>query len=85
MSSSSSNDTSITVKDNEDQRQNLVQKEPHVAMKTLGVHLAPDGNNKEVASQLKEKALDWSEKIKTSHLDKAIAWKATETTICKSL
>ena len=54
-------------------------------MKTLGVYLSPDSNNDVAVAKMKEAAFVWGDNIWRSHLDRKVAWKATESTICKSL
>ena len=56
-------DNHITVRDCNDNRHDLEQKEPHESMKTLGVYLAPDGNNRTAVQKMKEAAFAWGDKI----------------------
>jgi hypothetical protein len=78
-------DYQFTVPDHNDVIQPLEQLEVHDGRCTLGVHLAPDGNNKAAISHLRRKAEEWRDYIKTGHLNKKDAWLATESTIMKSL
>ena len=78
-------DIETTVNDHHDQQRTLPQEEAHTAKKTLGVFLAPDGNNDRAVQELRDTAQTWGEKIKTSHIDKKTAWLATESTILKTL
>ena len=53
---------------------------------TLGVHLAPDGNNKDAFESLMTKAKTWHDNIRVGHLSPSLlAWQATTTSILKSL
>jgi hypothetical protein len=52
---------------------------------TLGVHLAPDDNNKDAISHLRRKAETWQEYITTGHLNRQDACFVMETTIMRSL
>ena len=45
-------DVQITMKDQNDNRQNMQQEEVYTAKKTLGVFLAPDGNNDTAVKEL---------------------------------
>ena len=59
--------------------------DPSEGKKTLGVILAPDGNNKAAVKELREKAVHWRNLIKTGHIDNRDAWLALQTTIYKTL
>lgn len=63
----------------------LEQVEPSEARETLGVFLAPDGNNSTAISNLKKKARDWSNLVLTGHLSADDIRTALNTTIVKSL
>ena len=54
-------------------------------METLGVILAPDGNNGKMITNLRQKAQSWGELITSGHISKQHAFIALQTTICKSL
>ena len=55
-------------------------------MKTLGVTLAPDGNNKDIVQALLEKASEWADLIQSGHpLLREEAWRALNSTILKGL
>ena len=46
----------------------LERLEMNDARRTLGVRLAPDGNNKEEVKFLKQRVVDWADRIRTGHL-----------------
>ena len=54
-------------------------------MKTLGVTLAPDGNNVDLATALEEKANTWADLILSGHLQKEEAWRVMQSTIIRGL
>lgn len=78
-------DFDFTVQDHNDQIQTMEKLDATVGKCTLGVHLAPDGNNVDAVRHLRRKAEEWSDYINTGHLNKTDAWLATESTILKSL
>ena len=78
-------DHEFTVADAQGQRVPLRSFDPHIGMETLGVVLAPDGNNKDALTSLAKKASTWSANIKFGHLSSSLAWHAASTTIMKSL
>jgi hypothetical protein len=53
--------------------------------KPKGVHLAPDGNNKQQHLQMKEKAIKWADSMRTGVIPKDDAWLAFNSTIWKTL
>jgi hypothetical protein len=63
----------------------LRQLEASEASETLGVFLAPDGNNSAAKQALTEKALLWSEYIHKGHLSASDVMTAMDTTITPSL
>lgn len=75
----------LTMLDSEGKRVELKQFPVDKGMRTLGVILAPDGNNKDQVAALREKAEQWAELIITGHLEREEAWRALNTTILKSL
>jgi hypothetical protein len=75
----------FTVCDHNDERKPLRQLEPSNGQCTLGVHLAPDGNNNDAIEYLTQKATQWKDLITTGHLQRADAWLALESTILKTL
>ena len=54
-------------------------------MKTLGVTLAPDGNNVDLVAALEDKANTWADLILSGHLQKEEAWRAMQSTIIRGL
>jgi hypothetical protein len=78
-------DFNFTVCDHNDERQPLDQLEADQGQCTLGVHLAPDGNNKAAVDYLMHKSEQWKDMINTGHLQRTDAWQALETTILKTL
>ena len=75
----------FTVKDDRETRQPLSSLNPDVGKETLGVYLAPDGNNNTMVKELRAKAEEWRDNINSGHLNREDAWQALETTIMKSL
>lgn len=78
-------DISLQVRDCDGNYSMLERLDPDEARKTLGVWLAPDGNNAEQVSQLRQVAEDWREKIRTGHLTRKDAWDALQMTVLKTL
>lgn len=58
----------LTVKNELEVRETLEQVPSHVGRETLGVHLAPDGNQNDQLTVLLRKASEWADKIRTGHL-----------------
>ena len=69
----------------EDHIIDLRQYEPSKASETLGVFLAPDGNNEAAKASLLEKATLWSELVHKGHLTADDVMLAMDTTIIQSL
>ena len=55
------------------------------AQQTLGVRIAPDGNNDAELLFLRERVDTWADCIRTGHLPRNLAWESMSTTILKSL
>ena len=55
------------------------------AQRTLGVRLAPDGNNEAEVKFLRERAQDWADRVRTGHLPRRLVWESMHSTILKSL
>ena len=51
-------------------RQTVERIEPTRAQKTLGVYLAPDGNEDDQFTALVEKSQAWADQIRSGHLPK---------------
>ena len=75
----------FAVKDEDNIRQHLSQIHPSISKETLGVHLAPDGNDRGQIEYLKSKIAKWVDKVRTNHISKLHAFTAMSTTIHKSL
>ena len=75
----------FTVKDDEENRQELISLDHDVGKETLGVYLAPDGNNEQMVKVLRHKTEEWRDHINSGHLNKSDAWQALESTIMKSI
>ena len=74
-----------SVMDKDNNQQCLQRHEAHTDKETLGVFLAPDGNNNAAKLELEKKAKTWRDNIKAGHLTPTLAWHAANTTIMKSL
>lgn len=55
------------------------------ARRTLGVRLAPDGNNNAEFKFLRAEARKWADGIRTGHLPRHLAWQSLQTTILRKL
>ena len=75
----------FTVKDDEETQQPLTSLNYDEGKETLGVYLAPDGNNTAMVKVLCKKAEEWKEHINSGHINKTDAWQALGTTIMKTL
>ena len=78
-------DYNFTVKDFQGQQQILPQKEYNESSCTLGVELAPDGNNDAMVTKLRQKAEEWQSNIQCGHLNRHEAWLALNSTVMRSL
>ena len=58
----------LSVRDSDGNIVNLERLPPHVAHRTLGVCLAPDGNNMDEVAHLRGIAEKWKEHIRMGHL-----------------
>ena len=75
----------IYVLDNHRQWTLLPRTEPNIGSKTLGVILAPDGNNKQAWESLLDMASKWNEQVKTNHLQQPEAWFGLVHSVMKSM
>ena len=75
----------ISVKDCNGEISNLERLEVWEAQRTLGVRIAPDGNNIEEAKFLQMKTEEWADKLRTGHIPRRLAWMSMLTTIIKSI
>ena len=73
------------VRDHKDDLKQMETMEVHEGKETLGVFLAPDGNNDAMIDYLKGKAEHWNELVHTGHLSRNDARRALSTTIMKSI
>ena len=79
-------DSKVFMKDTDNISRELRKTKPNEAIETLGVHLAPDGNDDTQYGVLRNKAIDWSAKIKRGgNISRNDAWICMNTTICKTL
>ena len=78
-------DREVAVKDKDGQWVPLKMLEASQGMKTLGVILAPDGNNNEAVKALRKSTIQWKNCILTGHLLAREAWQCLETTIMKTI
>lgn len=76
-------DLIVRNKDGEYERLNYLTSD--IAKEMLGVYLAPDGNEKEQISVMREKSEQWGNHIREGRLRDFEAWSALNTTILKSL
>ena len=75
----------FTVRDHTGQRRDLDKIEPDQGKETLGVLLAPDGNNTHAIEALTNKSEQWSEYVSTGHLTASEARLALDSTIMQTL
>ena len=75
---------SLQVKDMHGVMQTIQRYPTNHAERTLGIYLAPDGNEKRQEQVLYEKSVAWANKLKGSHLPKHLATTAYLTTIDKT-
>ena len=78
-------DYNFTVKDHSNTTHTLRQFEADHGHETLGVILAPDGNNKDVIRELRSKSEVWKDHVQAGHIDRKEAWQAISTTIMKTI
>jgi hypothetical protein len=73
--------TTLTMYNADGTRSTLEQVEVWEGRRTLGVRLAPDGNNKSEFRYLREQCDAWANKIRSGMLAKRFTWQAFTTTI----
>jgi hypothetical protein len=78
-------DAHFSVRDHNDDLLPLQQHDPHIGKETLGVILAPDGNNCEMVEAMITKVKEWRDYIQTGFLTAQDAHQALHTTILKTL
>jgi hypothetical protein len=77
--------TSLTMLNSDGSRSTLEQVEVWEGRRTLGVRLAPDGNNQAEFVHLREQCNQWADKIRSGMLPKRYTWQAFTTTILSKL
>ena len=75
----------LSVRDVDGSRTILTRLAPNEAMKTLGVYIAPDRNNKMELEYLMSAAKRWADNIRTGRLPRELAWQSLQSTISKTL
>lgn len=75
----------LKVKDHREVEHTLDTKNYDEAECTLGVFLAPDGNNKAQVADMIKTGNKWYADIKAGHLNPKDSWRALNTTVMKSL
>ena len=75
----------LRVKDSSGTEQILERLALSDARQTLGVRLAPDGNNKAEVEHLTSIAVRWGDRIRTGHLPRRASWLALTSTIMRQL
>jgi hypothetical protein len=65
--------------------QEIERVETTEARRTLGVRLAPDGNNEAEIEYLTEQAELWADNVRTNNLDQRYVWQSLTTTIMAKL
>jgi hypothetical protein len=76
---------SITMQNTDGTRSVLEQVEVREGRRTLGVRLAPDGNNQSEFLYLQDQCNEWADKIRSGMLPKRYTWQAFTTTILAKL
>jgi hypothetical protein len=76
---------SLTMRNADGTRTVLEQVDVWEGRRTLGVRLAPDGNNQAEFHYLREQCNDWADKIRSGILPKRFTWQAFTTTILAKL
>ena len=77
--------TNISVLNKDGIRQTLERIEPNRAQKTLGVYLAPDGNDDDQFTALLEKSHAWADQIRAGHLPKHLVLQSLKQSLWSSL
>jgi hypothetical protein len=75
----------LMVLDSEGQMQPIRQLEPWKAERTLGVHLAPDGNMTDQTDYMVQQTTTWSDKIRAGAMNRTLVSQALFSTIMQSL
>jgi len=75
----------VTARNPKGEREPLQRVPPNKALRTLGVRLAPDGNNKAEAEYLTERSHHFADLIRAGSLPRPLVWLAMTTTIFKTI
>ncbi len=75
----------MTVQDSQGVLRQLERLEPSEARRTLGVRLAPDGNNRAEFEHLQEISAQWADRIRTGFLPRHLVWTALTSTVLPKL
>ena len=75
----------MNVTDTSGNVQQIERLNPSVAKKTLGVWLAPDGNNRKAVSELRRISEEWADRVRSGHITREDAWIGLTQRIRKSL
>jgi hypothetical protein len=75
----------LHVRDGSHQRVPIDQLDPSTAAETLGVWLAPDGNNKTAVKVMRAKSQLWADQVRTGFLTPSEAWLSFNTMVSKQL
>lgn len=76
---------SVTILDKDGIRKTLERIEPNRAQKTLGVYLAPDGNDDDQFNALLEKSQVWADQVRAGHLPRRLALQSLKQSLWMSL
>ena len=79
------NKYSIKAKDADEKIHTIQLLESDEAQEMLGVHLAPDGNNKKQFEEMMKKATEYSERMRTGYVHRHEAWLGLTSMATKSL
>jgi hypothetical protein len=75
----------LEVHDSQGVLHQLERLEPSEARRTLGVRLAPDGNNRAECEHLREVSEQWADYIRTGFLPRPLVWTALMSTVFPKL
>lgn len=78
-------DFEFSVRDCNNIRTPLPQINPHKGKETLGVTLAPDGNDSDAVKHMRNQTQTWADHIKTGHLSAPNVWRALNTIALKQI
>lgn len=66
-------------------RQEIERLPTSAASRILGVHLAPDGNQRDQVLAMRRKTETWADRVRSGHIQRQDAWHYLQTTIKRSL